>query len=86
MNGLEHILRIASSSCPALGWTLPTTFALELIDRFDLEPKQRRGDMTGERSALFDFEGETLRLKLCFPSRWKIFRGDWKPDPRWTGD
>jgi len=70
-----------------MGWSLPENMAESLIKDLSLTLSQRRTDLTGETSALFEFEGTTLRLKHggC-PKRYTLHRGEWKPDPHWTGD
>ncbi len=84
--GLECCLDTAARSQAGIGWTIPKEWVDQLVVKYDLHPEQRNGDMSGEFSALFQHNGETLRLKLSFPGRWQVFHGDWKPDPRWTGD
>jgi len=85
-SGLDSCLDIAVSSTEGMGWSISRDWADELVSRFGLELECRNGDMSGEVSALFLYKGETLRLKLSFPNHWRIFRGDWKPDPHWAGD
>lgn len=82
------VLDVASGGLEGIGWAVPNEWAEDLIDDFKLELKSRglHGDITGEKSALFTYKGETLRLKQDWMRRFKLFKGDWKPDPHWTGD
>ena len=86
-NPVELVLDIAKEGFRGgPGWAINPAWAQEIINRFNLDLAQGPGDMTGERSAIFLWKGEELRLKKEFPSRWQVYKGAWKPDPRWTGD
>lgn len=85
-SGLDCCLDIAARGFEGIGLSIPESWANQLVEQFGLSLECRNGDMSGEKSALFQYNGQTLRLKLSFPHRWQVFRGDWKPDPRWTGD
>lgn len=85
-SGLECCLDIAARASKGIGFTIPNVWVLDLVEQKSLTLECRRGDMSGEKSALFEHKGETLRLKLSFPGRWQVFHGDWEPDPHWAGD
>lgn len=85
-SGLECCLDLAAKAHPGIGFSIPKEWVDDLVKQKGLTLECRRGDMTGEKSALFDYNGETLRVKLSFPNRWQVFHGDWEPDPHWTGD
>ncbi len=84
--GLECCLDLSARCSEGIGFSIPKEWVDDLVKQKGLTLECRGGDMSGEKSSLFDHKGETLRVKLSFPNRWKIFRGDWKPDPHWTGD
>lgn len=85
-NPFNSVLEVAASGTEGVGWAIPEQWAHQIIDRFGLELVQGRGDMTGEKHAMFEFNGVELRLKYEFPQHWKVYRGAWKTDPHWTGD
>lgn len=85
-SGLECCLDIASRASKGIGFSIPKEWFDDLVKQKNLTLECRNGDMSGEKSALFEHKGETLRLKLSFPGRRQVFHGDWEPDPHWAGD
>jgi hypothetical protein len=82
----QTVLKIAAQGNEGVGWTISEEWARAMIATLGLSLAQGPGDMSGEKSALFKYKGTVLRLKRAFPSHWKVYKGPWKPDPRWTGD
>jgi len=84
--GLRSLLDIVAKAYPGVSLSIPKEWADVLIRRFELAPVQRRGDMTGEKSCVFKWKDQDIRLALKFPHRWCLYHGDWESDSRWTGD
>lgn len=85
-SGLDCCLDLAAKSSPGIPWSIDENWACQLISKHKLELKCGDGDMTGEAHAIFQHNGETLRLKLTWLGHFEIYHGEWKPDPHWTGD
>ncbi len=86
-SGLECCLDLVSTCSEGICFGIPKEWVDDLVKQKGLTLECRGGgDMTGEKSALFAHNGETLRVKLSFPGRGNVYRGDWKPDPHWRGD
>ena len=85
---VENILNVASRGTEGIPLTINSNVAQDIIDKFNLKLEQRfgKGDLTGEKSALFEWNNTTIRLTNEFPNKWRVYKGDWKRDPRWAGD
>jgi len=81
-NALEIVSKFNEGFCLAIS----DDWAQEIIKDFGLELKCGTGDMTGEKHALFEYKGIIIRLKKTWMRTYKLFRGEWKSDPHWTGD
>jgi hypothetical protein len=84
--GIEKCIEIAIKSVAGIGWYIPADWADEIIKQKQLEMQNRHSDITGEVSALFIHNNVQLRLKKNWLGNYAIYKGDWKPDPHWTGD
>jgi len=84
--GLKLALQVTSKSARGVPWSIPREWAEELIREQNLNLQCRNGDISGEASALFQFNGQTLRLRRHWTGRYELYHGDWKSDPHWTGD
>ena len=82
----DYMLNLSLNRPEGLPITIREGIAKEMIDHFKLKLTCRIGDMTGEASALFKWEDVTLRIKKHWTGQYRLFKGDWKRDPRWTGD
>lgn len=83
---VESALDIVSKASEGVGFSIVKDWANDLIARYELEMTQGPGDMSGESSALFDYNGVQLRLKRTWMKQYLVYKGPWKPDPHWTGD
>jgi len=79
-------LKVVSGAYRGMPFSISSEMAEEIIREFGLKLECRNGDMSGEKSALFEWEGVTLRIKQTWTRHWELYKGDWKPDPHWTGD
>jgi hypothetical protein len=86
MSGLESALDIAALSIPGLPWSIPDEWGRQLIEKYKLELKCGEGDISGEAHALFEHNGQTIRLKRNWMRHYELFHGEWQHDPHWTGD
>ena len=86
VDGLTSALNIASSSPKGLAWPISEEWAKRLILNNHLELTQRHYNITGEKSALFLYNGETIRLEKTWRGMYNLYHGDWEPNPHWTGD
>ena len=85
-DGMKAVLEFTRNAAPMIGWTISPDWAQAFVEHFELEFDLKAGGVTGEKHALFEYEGSALRLQLEFPNRWKLYHGPWKRDPAWTGD
>jgi hypothetical protein len=85
-SGLECALDLAAQSPEGVPWAIPYDWARELITNRHLKLTSHNGDISGEASAFFEHDGETLRLKRDWKGHYSLFHGRWRPDPHWTGD
>jgi len=81
------VLNIIKKACKGIPLTISKEWAKLIIKDFKitLEERGSAGDLWGEKSALFEYEGEIIRLKKE-GSFYRLFHGDWESDPHWTGD
>lgn len=85
-DGLTSALSITSKSIRGLAWPIPKEWADKLIKDNNLKLIQMHYNITGEKSALFSYKGETIRLERTWGGRYNLYHGDWEPNPHWTGD
>lgn len=85
-SGLECAMDIAAHGFAGIGFSILKEWAEKLIEERHLVMECGRGDMSGEAHALFQHNGETLRLKRDWMGHYQLFHGDWEPDPHWRGD
>lgn len=85
-DSVTNVLNIVTHSPKGVGWTIPKEWADVIITMENIELKQRHYNITGEKSALFQRNGETIRLEKSWTGRYSLYHGDWEPDPHWTGD
>jgi len=85
-SGLDCALDLAAKSYPGIPWHIVKEWAEKIIKDKSMELKCGLGDMTGEAHALFEHNGETIRLKRDWMGKYMLFHGEWQPDPHWTGD
>jgi hypothetical protein len=85
-SGLECALDLAAKGYPGIPWHIDAEWAQQLIAKHDLKLECGLGDMSGEGHAIFEHNGEIIRLKRDWMGKYMLFRGEWQPDPHWTGD
>jgi len=83
---VKSVLTVVRGAYEGIPFTIGNDVAEHIIKEHKLTLECRHCDMSGEKSALFEYEGKTLRLERTWTGRWEIYLGDWKPDPHWTGD
>lgn len=79
---ITNLLDMVSNSIEGVAWAIPEEWANKIILDNKLELKQRHYNMTGEKSAIFELNGKTIRLERMWTGRYKLYHGDWKSDPR----
>ncbi len=84
--GVTLALDLAKHWFPGIPLSIVADHADELIKEYKLEMKCGAGDITGESHAIFQYDGETLRLKRTWMGRYELYHGEWEHDPHWTGD
>ncbi len=82
----ETALTVARAGAEGIPWALGENWGEALIRRFGIKMECRMGDLTGEESGLFIYENTLMRLKKTWTNQYQLYKGDWKPDPRYTGD
>lgn len=84
--GVDTVLSLASHWYPGMPLHISEAQAETLITKYNLTLYCGAGDMSGEAHALFEHNGETIRLKRNWMKRYELYHGEWQPDPHWTGD
>jgi hypothetical protein len=84
--GLKVALNITKKAHKGIPFAISREWADILIGEFRLQFTCGPGCMTGEQSALFNYEGEIIRLHQDWMKRWTLYHGQWEPDPHFAGD
>jgi hypothetical protein len=79
----QYILPVASRG-EGVNWALSPGDAQEMIKDLKIE-LTKGGGVPGELSAVFEYEEHTFTI-THYLSKYEVFGGRWKPDPRFTGD
>lgn len=79
-------LDVVSHASEGIGFSISKEMADEIISHFSLVMKQASHNLSGETSAIFQRNGTTLRLELNWMKSYRLYHGEWKPDPHWKGD
>jgi hypothetical protein len=79
-------LNIIKTFAEWIGLSIPKNWAKMIINDFHLNLTQRNYNISGEKSAIFEFESEIIRIEHEWTGGYKLYHNDWKPNPHWTGD
>jgi len=79
-------LNLVKKAPKGIPFSISHDWAEQLQTDFNLTLKQRNSDMTGEKSALFEYDGEMIRIEKDWMGHYNLYRGEWESDPHWTGD
>ncbi len=84
--GVVCALDLTAKAIEGIGFSIISEWAEALIQEHKLVLVCGDGDMTGESHAIFEHNGEKIRLKRDWTGGYRLFHGAWKPDPHYTGD
>jgi hypothetical protein len=82
----SNALKLIKKAHKGISFSISKRMAEDLIKDFNLKLEQRHYNMSGETSALFEFEGEQIRIENEWTGSYRLYHGDWESDPHWTGD
>ena len=87
----RNALNIASRGPDGVAWAVSDRDVQEIMDDFELtwetDMEKAGGPMvSGNKGCVFMWNGQEMRLEKVWTGSYNLYKGRWKPDPRWRGD